>query len=245
MSTQSAESTDFDSRWWLSTQGKAEGPYSKSYVLAALMTNSIPAATYACPIGGTEWKLISDWPTFVEAVGSIPVVALPNPASQDDSPLTNPRLPTVANWICIYAIVVSPALWVFATLSSFASGFSYREESRLFPIECLLTLLSVFVSFILTLLVMYGGLQLRSLRPIGPTIIKAVILTNLAIGFLIFAIAIGFALVASENDLAASTPAGEVISFFSIFIALVDMAFEIMAVIWLFRNSKVLPLSNS
>lgn len=245
MSTQPIESSVSDSQWWLSTHGKAEGPHDTSFIRAGLQGRSIPAAAYVCPVAGTEWKLIGDWPEFADATTPVTAVAPPASATLTDSPLTNPKLPLMANLICIYAIVVSPAQWVSSGLSNFIVGFSFRAESNLFPIELLALTFHGLVSLIAIIFLVIGGLRFRSLSSSGPTIIEVSILTNLTCSLLMFLFVLGLFMTSSAGDLAESSPAGEVVSFFMILVGLAGLAFEITSVIWLYRNAKSLPLTTA
>jgi hypothetical protein len=245
MTTHATDAEEVDPRWWLSSQGKSEGPYSPGYVLAALKTNGIPATTHACPVGGSDWKPVGAWPIFCDAVRTSSAASSQSPASQFNSPVTNSRLPLMANLICIYAIVASPVLWVFSTSSTLVTGATYREDSRLFSIEILFQLVDGFVSLILTVLMCFGGLLLRSLRPSGVLAIKASIVANIVFGLLILVFAIGIAAIATDADMANETPAGDLMFLFSLVIGLADLAFEIVALIWLFWNFKKLPFARA
>lgn len=247
MNTQPSQSQEEESRWWISTQGKAEGPYSETYILTALKTNSLPSTAHACPVGGSEWKLISFWPVFAGTAQVGPDVAPPSPysAPNNDSPLTNPLLPTMANWICIYSIVVAPALWVLDNLTCVMSGTTFHEESELFGIEALLLLFDAFFSLIIAVLMVIGGLRLRALRASGPTILKATIMARLAMTLLLITLFVGLLVTASDTDMAESTTAGDLIIFLSTLVDLAALAFEIVAIVWLHRNSRTLHLTNA
>lgn len=67
MDQEKLETADDACRWWLSTAGKAEGPYTESYIRAGLKTNTIASNVYSCPVGGQEWKAVSEWPEFAGA----------------------------------------------------------------------------------------------------------------------------------------------------------------------------------
>ena len=60
-------SADSGQQWWLSIHGKPDGPHSKAYILAELKTGAISPQTYACQVGGQEWKYLSEWPAFASA----------------------------------------------------------------------------------------------------------------------------------------------------------------------------------
>ena len=90
-----------------------------------------------------------------------------------------------------------------------------------------------------------SALRLRALRGSGVAMIKVSILTNFVFGFLAFLVSLSLHFVATDADARTSTPAGDVISFFMLIVVLATLTFEIAAVIWLFRNSRTLPLANA
>lgn len=77
------------SQWWLSEQGKTSGPYSEAYILTGLKTQTLSSQTFACPVGGQEWKRLCEWPQFVAAC---PLAAPPPfPGELPANPPWNPR----------------------------------------------------------------------------------------------------------------------------------------------------------
>ncbi|MBI1249452.1 hypothetical protein GC197_16630 [bacterium] len=246
MDERSNESQAATQRWWLSTTGKAQGPFSEQHVLDALKSGEVPVTTHACPVGGTQWKLVGQWPPFAEmmppATEVVPPPPTPPVSHLDDSPLTNPQLPTIANWICIYAILICPAYWVVDNLSFCVSGPSFHEDSKFFGVELLLGIFDFFASLIAMVLMVIGGLKLRQLKQCGPMILKWTMLIYIGISMLEILVMIGTLALTSETDFAESTPAADVISFFLLVVALALLAFEIFAILWLHRNSDRLPL---
>lgn len=65
----------------------------------------------------------------------------------------------MANWICIYAIVISPTLWVTGGLSMLITGFEFHENSKLLPIEVLARLVNGLISLVAVAFLMIGGLR--------------------------------------------------------------------------------------
>jgi hypothetical protein len=61
-----------EQQWWLSNQGTPSGPHSEGYVLAGLQTGTISPQTYACPVGGQEWKRLIEWPSFAATAAAVP-----------------------------------------------------------------------------------------------------------------------------------------------------------------------------
>lgn len=245
MSIQSSESSDVDPRWWLSIEGQVEGPHSTEHILGQLETNGVGRRAFACPVGGAEWKPITAWSAFATAERSTSVTPPPPPPTSADTPLTNAQLPAMANWICIYAIVISPTLWVTGGLSMLITGFEFHEDSKLLPIEVLARLVNGLISLVAVAFLMIGGLRLRSLNASGPTTMKVAIVTNFVFGFLTIVLLIILLAVAAETDTAETTPAEEVISFFMLTIGVASFAFEVAAVIWLTRYARTLPLTRS
>ena len=66
-------------QWWLSKQGIPDGPHSEAYILAGLQTGTISPQTYACPVGGQQWKRLCEWPTFASASPAPPSIPPPPP----------------------------------------------------------------------------------------------------------------------------------------------------------------------
>jgi hypothetical protein len=60
--------------WWLSDGSNSTGPHSESTLLAGIKRGRISPLSYACPVGGQEWRLVCEWPAFVQecaAVGTV------------------------------------------------------------------------------------------------------------------------------------------------------------------------------
>jgi hypothetical protein len=85
MSNPTDSITDNGQQWWLSNQGTPAGPYGEAFLLAGIKTGTISPQTHVCPIGGQEWKRLSQWPAFASAC---PVAAASPP------PPGLPPLPT-------------------------------------------------------------------------------------------------------------------------------------------------------
>jgi hypothetical protein len=245
MNPETSSPSDSDCRWWLSTEGKAEGPYSAGYLVAGLKTNTIPAIAYACPVGGTEWKQLAEWPDFAGVVPSPEARVASLPASSPlDSPFTNPRLPAMANWICVYAIAISPILWFISTFSCGVTGTLYHEESPLLVVEVLETLVGIFVSLGITILLVLGGVRLRALRPSGVSLLKLGFWLDLSFAAADILFGLGVVILFSqESDYREAKTAEAILSFFLFVLVILQLAFELIALIWLHRNGRRLPLT--
>lgn len=61
--------------WWISDGDRPTGPHSESMVLAGVKRGRISPVSYACPLGGQEWKMVCEWPAFVRACAAVGTVA--------------------------------------------------------------------------------------------------------------------------------------------------------------------------
>lgn len=171
------------------------------------------------------------------------VVLLAIFAVSDNLP-TNPQLPPMANWICIYAIAVSPALWLIGTMAGLMAGPSFHEDSNLFGAEILLLLLETAVSLAITVVLFLGGIWLRSLRRSGPILLKVGLWAGfgwLALYLLIFTF---MCVVAEESDWAKPTTGAEIVSFLVLCVAVFLLTFDVIVLVWLHRFGNTLPLRN-
>lgn len=150
----------------------------------------------------------------------------------------------MANWICIYAIVVAPVLWVVGNMSCIMTGTTFHQDSRFFGVELGLMLVSSVVSLAIVIVWVFGGIQLRAMRRIGPTLIKIGFWA--AIGWLVLYMMflLPLFILSDEVDMAESTPGGTVVAFLMLCIGVSAFAFEIVAVIWLYRFGDKLPLTR-
>jgi len=50
--------------WWIEANGKHIGPFSIETVRSHLADSEVAPSTLACPVGGDEWKPLTDWTEF-------------------------------------------------------------------------------------------------------------------------------------------------------------------------------------
>ena len=235
-------------RWWLAINGRADGPHVTAHVFAMAQARQIELETQACPEGGQEWRPLLAWPEFA-AMQTVPSMMPPPPpgtfppvASGSDQVLTNPRLPPMANWICIYAIVVAPIMWCIEHLSCGMTGFSLASHSEAFGLEVMLSCVNALKSFVVTVLLVIGGLRLRSLRASGPRFIRIALWVGLGLGLLIMGLVVMVVFGVPEDQWAESTPAADIINFVILIAGLAEFAFMVLALVWLTRHERKLPL---
>ena len=155
--------------------------------------------------------------------------------------LTNLQLPSMANWICVYAIIVSPLLWMFWNASCLASLPSKNVAVPADGLSLLLEFVGVFVNLAATVILVIGGLRLRDLRLSGVKFLKIGLWVSLGWSAVELVVGLPLAMMGSESE---SNPAEMVLLAFQLPLGLAALVFEIVAIIWLYKHSKELPLAQ-
>ncbi len=234
------------SQWWLAKNGEAEGPLSHQEIADDLQSNRISLADYAYSSAEKEWKPLSNWDEFETGAEESALQSPPAPPvdSYHIEPLiTNPRLPAMANWICIYTLQISPWLWCFYTASEMISGTMLDENAPLVGVEALAMFVNLLVSLGVTISLFIGGARLQTLSRSGPNIIILSIVVATAAHLLLFLGALVVIAMTDQNSFASKTVAVELIDYFVFIVALCEGAFLLTSFFWLRRNARFLPLS--
>ena len=233
-------------QWWLAKNGQPQGPFSHHEISDALKSNKISSADYAYSSFSKEWKPFSDWSEFESEMrnSGSEVPPCPPVESYPIEPLiTNPRLPPMANWVCIYTLQISPWLWCFYTLSQMTYGTVLDEKDPLMGIEALAIFVSMLASLGVTISLFIGGARLRALSRSGPNIIILSIVAATAVNLLLFLWAIVIVATADQSHFASKTVAAELIDYFVGIVGICEWAFMLTTLFWLRRNARFLPLS--
>lgn len=88
-------------QWWLSNQGKPTGPHPEAYIVSGLRTGAISPQTYACAVGGQQWRRLSEWPEFSSAWSTPPIATPPpppSPAQESGASAVAARTAATAAW---------------------------------------------------------------------------------------------------------------------------------------------------
>jgi GYF domain 2 len=233
--------TPAEKRWWVAIRQKAEGPYTAEQILSFVQTSAIPADAQACLFGTRQWAPLSDWPDFNDASALVPPPIPPSIELVDSHPLTSRQLPSMANCICVYCIGLRPVISGFGILAAMMTAGS-GPSGRMTADDIAGFVVFAFTTLAITTALVMGGVLLRHLRESGPTIIKFAIWTSLGCVALVSAFAVLSAMASSNAQQpptsAPSTTAG---GLFVLLVYLLELAFQIIAVIWLHRHSKSLP----
>ncbi|WP_299469163.1 GYF domain-containing protein [uncultured Gimesia sp.] len=234
------------SLWWLAKNAQAEGPLSQQEVCDALKSNHVSSTDYAYSTEERAWKPLSDWNEFESGTENSGLESPPAPPVECyriDPLFTNDRLPPMANWICIYTLLISPWLWFFYAVSQMTSGTVLAENAPLMGVEALAMLIGILASLAVTVSLFIGGMRLRALRRSGPTIIILSIVVATAVLLLLIFCLIVLMAMSDQSNLASKTVAVELIDYFVGIVGLCEAAFMVTALLWLRRNERFLPLS--
>lgn len=236
--------------WWLLVDGAPTGPFSQADLIAHLQQGRLAPDTAACPVGSTQWAPLSSWSPFQGVVPPVmkpaiepPPVVVPRSTGHSRVP---PPLPEFASWVCVYALFVSPTLWLLSWTSCITTPPLLLEESPLFGIHFFVDLASAIVGLATTILLFIGALQLRKLRQIGVTLLTLGLGINLSLVLVhLFLLAAMFASAASDPEFVHVRPddgSSADPTLLLIPMGLAAFIFEVVALIWLLRHGGQLSL---
>ncbi|MBI1248148.1 DUF4339 domain-containing protein [bacterium] len=89
--------------WWISIEGRSDGPYSKDEVDQRLRLGTLSADSYVCPAGTKQWRRVAEIPELadlLEAIGDVP------PPPPPDEYLSKP-----ASWNPIALVWLGILFW--------------------------------------------------------------------------------------------------------------------------------------
>jgi hypothetical protein len=223
-----------EKRWWLAIRGVAEGPYTAGYITVSLRTRSLAPDTPACLVGTQEWKAITNWETFGLSPSPLPPPVPPPLANStpNDNPFINPALPSMANWLWVYCVIWRPVVSIFALLN--------------WPYSPAIVVLAPSTSLLATAAFVTGGVLLRKRRKSGVTIIQVTLWIALAVTVL-FVLGALLSIanagspeksgVPSQSGAPTQSGAGPLM----ILLWLLELGFQVPAVVWLHRHGSSLP----
>jgi hypothetical protein len=163
--------------------------------------------------------------------------------------LTNPLLPQMANWICIYSIAAAPALWFVQHMLCCIDG-TFADDSDFAVLTVLLQGVDALKSLAVSVLLFVGGMRLRRLRASGASLIRIGLWIGLIGGAVLIALGliggIVFAMSSEAGEAAPSSPenaAATVMQAAQLFVGFCELLFMVFALIWLTRHQRELPLT--
>jgi len=231
-------------KWWLAQDGKHLGPFGTDQITLDLKSGEIDLATLVCPVVGDQWEPLSDWPEFEAFADSSSSRTNTIAAGDVDEPiLTNPRLPSMGNALCVYAIAVSPAIWLINLFLTIVSGAVFHPNSRLYGSGVMLILFEVVISLGAPVLLVIGGIKLRKLKRSGVTIIKITLWSTIGAHVLYVFFMIVLFTSASEFDYAEDTTASTASWVLGLPIGMGEFVFMILSLVWLHTRSDRLDLT--
>ncbi|HWB10342.1 MAG TPA: serine/threonine-protein kinase [Pirellulales bacterium] len=164
----------------------------------------------------------------------------PTGAPNETFVVFNPRLPKIAQWICGYALVISPVLFAL----SLAGLMVFTLDSNDY-MEIAGELFTLPLSSLTVVLLFVGGLRLRGLQRSGVGWLKAGF--GLEILWLPVYLALWLVWTAADPTVVAALDKldkpGNGRDFISLSLVILCYAFDIFAFVWLRRFSRTLPLA--
>lgn len=67
-----------EASWWLSDGNRSTGPHGESALFAGIKREEISPLSYACPVGGQEWRMVCEWSAFARACAAVGTVVQSN-----------------------------------------------------------------------------------------------------------------------------------------------------------------------
>lgn len=264
--TTPVDSGTAERRWWLSRDDKAEGPYSEAYLIVSLQKGAIDPEALVCPEGSNQWMPVGKCPPFAEPTGTSTAAGSPElPVRPVGSTAwagwmaasTNPRLPRMANWICMYCIAVSPALQLLSLLATITFGGTASDlpyDSPIVGYAVAHDVLEFLALLAVTIALVIGALQLCRLKRRGVAILKVAFVLDFArILVTLFFYLVWQAIVALAGpQTAAASSAAFTLRDAATLVALLLLVpvliaafvFQVVAFIWLLRHEHELPLES-
>ncbi len=148
---------------------------------------------------------------------------------EPDFVLCNPRLPRMAQWITVYALLVMPVLWLM-NLASFGDLKDPSPYAQF--VQAVQNTVGIVGELAVVVMLGAGGWKLRALRVSGPRLIRAGIWTHLFLCGVVVALAMW-------HEALRKAPSGDIQpgEMLLACAGLAGLAFEISALIWLRRHS--------
>ena len=144
------------SDWWLAVDGQPTGPYSEAYLQTAAAGGIIRVDQLVSPVGGSEWKSLSLWPSFQDVVTTGDSVAAHPIAGERHS-----RMDRILQQLFAWFLLIWQPLQLLGGFISFAvtpARFLDNSPPRVF--ERSLMGLNIVLGIIFTALAWTGGLRL-------------------------------------------------------------------------------------
>lgn len=241
--------------WWIALGDKPDGPHSAAYIGVLLSKGRVQPSTLVCKVGDSDWASLQDCRELRELLQDqsprsgpppMPPILATSDQANVASWLTNPKLPPFANAICVYCILVAPALFVvFNVLLLPGSTYSSQliEGSLLQDDALLLDMVGWITEAAAVTLLFLGGIALRGLRAKGVSMVKAGIILHLSVTAAWVAIGAvwnSLVLMSEQNQYQEGTGATDAGYALLGLLALGLFVFYVVALVWLYRCGDAL-----
>ncbi|QDU63251.1 hypothetical protein Pan216_41290 [Planctomycetes bacterium Pan216] len=249
-----------EKRWWLHYSGQTTEPLSRDSVESILSSRKVPSDALICLVGSDSWLSIRQVTEFARLVppplpshshgGGTGASGPVDRSTLWDHPLVNPRLPTMANWICIYAIVVSPVLYCLWWIVGLGTSPLFADDSWFRGMEFISHLTLDLAYLIVAVFLFVGGIRLKNIQRSGAFLTRWCIWANIILnigGTLLFGTLGFFAGLNGEHHFAPVSEfatVGDTVSELLLPVYVMAFVFELFALVWIHRHEQELPLET-
>lgn len=222
-----------DPRLWLLRGDKPTGPFTPEDVRARLAAGDVSMDTLACPVGGSEWRPLARTEGF-----ELPPPPPPPPVTPPPPAPAGTELPTFGRLVVAYCLAVNPILWVTFQMSCCVTGATYRQGSSFAALDVVLEVTWAAAGLLIAGVLAWGGWRLHTAGLSASRPAQGGLALSVGASALKFLMSLAVALAAAAqpvDQFAEATPAGAVVTFLLIPVALGAWAFEVAALVWLSR----------
>jgi len=224
------------SKYFIALDGQRRGPFA----LEQLRDQPIDPATPVWHPGLEDWVRAEEVAELKQLLADLPPPLPPAPpmapvVQKPDYLIAHPALPKMARLICLYVLVLSPALWVIGNglVCLYKPPWRGLEGSAAAAIVLVVWLLSLGT----TIVAFVGGLDIHRMNCRGTKLLKLAFSLDLVGALLSLILGILIAVATPEQvERADNLGAVDVIRFLLAFGA---MGFELIALIWLWRFPRL------
>jgi hypothetical protein len=232
------------SKYYIALAGERRGPFT----LEELQNQALTPDTPLWHAGMTDSLRAEQMPEVKQLLDEMPP-PLPPPATPsvtpqalqvslwDDYLIAHPKLPKMAQLICLYALVLSPALWAINNaICTFNPPWADSHGASL----VIVTLVAWVLSLGTTALLFIGGVKLRK-RDLGGISLLKLGFTLDWVGTAV-GIVLGIIVAAMTPEQAPERMKSHTgLDVIQVLLSLAAMTFELIGLIWLVRTKRFAP----
>lgn len=161
-------------RWWLTREGKPEGPFEQSLILGWIQEGRLESSSIACPDGGQQWKPLSSWPQFAVSISQTVNASDQSPASARET--QTPQMEAEGD---VSQKVAAPAIGlIFTGGLTILSGTLFLPDIFFpvteYPVDVLISLLLMVYSLLFGAITLFGAIKMCKIESYKMSTIAAI-----------------------------------------------------------------------